>query len=224
MKNWLNNFFTPSLWNGGERVDIDYNKEIVFKKLKNIYEKAHLRRYEFALEHVAPNEFWGDFACGSAYGSAMLADKAAQVIGADIDTTTVRVIRKRYTSRYNLSLQQTDLRKLNFNEIFDGIVSFETLEHFTQEDMQQVLSNFHRALKPNGKLIFSTPYLEERTPIKIKMGFHFTFNIDESKMTQWLTQNGFRIAGFLYQNYVDYQVAPKLAKKDFLIGIAEKTI
>jgi len=222
MKKWLENFLTPSLWNGGERVDIDYNKEIVFERLKNIYEKAHLRRYEFALEQVGSDEFWGDFACGSAYGSAMLADKVAQVIGADIDEKTVRVIRKRYASRYNLSLQQTDLRQLNFNEIFDGIVSFETLEHFTQEDMQKVLANFHKALKPNGKLIFSTPYMEERSPIKIKMGFHFTFDIDEDKMKQWLTQNGFRISNFLYQNYVDYKVGEHLTKKDFLIGIAEK--
>lgn len=222
MKTWLRNFFSPSLWDDGERVDINYNKRINYEAF-DIYQKAHFKRYLFALENVNTHETWGDFACGSAYGSAMLAEKVTQVIGADINERTVNTINKRYKHTHNLKLQKTDLRELSFNEKFDGIISFETLEHFSENDMQTVLQNFNKALKPNGKLIFSTPYMEERTPVKIKMGFHFTFDISEEKVQQWLSQNGFQLSHFLYQNYKDYNISQETAHKDFIIGIAQKT-
>ena len=221
MLNWIKNLWAPALDGGEERVVIHYNAALKFEQLDR-YQKAHLRRYQFALDYVKPEEAWGDFACGTGYGSAMLADKTQKVIGADRDQRVIKYIRKRYQHFSNLQLEQKQLQELDYQNLFDGIVSFETIEHFTQEDIQVVLGNFHRALKPNGKLIFSTPYLQEMSPHELKKGFHLTFEIDENMILTWFKNNGFHLSTFWYQNYQDYEVKQTMETKDFILGIAHK--
>jgi len=221
MLHWIKNLWNPSLGGNEERVDIYYGPSLAFDKLDR-YQKAHLRRYQFALNYVNKGESWGDFACGTAYGSAMLAEKAQKVIGADRDSRVIRHVQKRYKHFPNLQLEQKQLQELDYQSIFDGIVSFESIEHFTKEDIQVVLSNFHKALKPNGRLIFSTPYLQEMSPHELKKGFHLTFEIDESMVSTWLEDNGFRLSEFWYQNYQDYEVQQDIELKEFILGIAHK--
>ena len=80
----------------GERVDIIYSDEIEFETL-DIYQKSHYRRYEFAVDYIKDGLICGDFACGTGYGTVMLAVKAQKVIGADINKEVIAAIRKRYT-------------------------------------------------------------------------------------------------------------------------------
>lgn len=209
------------LGGNGERVDIQLQKGVEFDKL-DIYQKNHLRRYEFAKEQVEAGTICGDFACGTGYGSVLISDKANKVVGADLDTFVINTIQERYKEKHNVSFLNLNLLNLNFENFFDTILSFETIEHFEEYDIKLLLKIFANALKENGQLIFSTPYIQEKSEAAIELGFHLTFYIDEKKIENWLKEAGLKIESMHYQNYDTHLVKKELVKKDFIICVARK--
>jgi 2-polyprenyl-3-methyl-5-hydroxy-6-metoxy-1,4-benzoquinol methylase len=209
------------LGDGGERVDIVLDKPGVFENL-DIYQKSHWKRYEFAKKIISIGDSCGDFACGTGYGSVLIGEKASEVIGADINKKVIDTITDRYKGIPNISFIQINLLDLNFINRFDAIISFETLEHFVEEDIQRLLIKFFQALKSGGKLIFSTPYFQEKSDEAVKMGFHQTFHIGEEKIENWLKQAGYIRELFKYQNYSTHYVEEELVEKEFIICVAIK--
>ena len=61
----------------------------------------HWHRYAFARRFVAGRRV-ADVACGEGYGSALLAESAATVVGIDIDAATLAHARSTYASRGNV--------------------------------------------------------------------------------------------------------------------------
>lgn len=206
----------------GERVDIQLQKTFNFEIL-DIYQKNHFRRYEFAKEIVAYGDVCGDFACGTGYGSVLISDKASKVVGADLDKEVITIIKERYKDKENVSFLNENLLNLKFENLFDTIISFETLEHFIEEDIISLLNIFAKSLKENGKIIFSTPYMQDKSEDAIKLGFHLTFYINENKINDWLTKTGFEIQNVYYQNYYTHIIKKELEKKEFIICVARKT-
>lgn len=114
----------------------------------------HVHRYVFARELVRGRKVL-DAACGEGYGSALLAETAAQVTGADLSGEAVAHAKSRYQSP-NLRFVEADCLELPFDDgEFDSIVSFETLEHL--ENHSGLLAEFQRVLHPEGFLLISTP-------------------------------------------------------------------
>lgn len=210
-----------SLENKGERVELIYSKHINFEKL-NIYQKSHFKRYEFALTQIIQNGISGDFACGTGYGSAMISEYSKLVIGADIDKKVINKIKNRYKNFKNINYLHLNLLDLNYENYFDNIVSFETIEHLNECDIPILLKKYSQALKPNGKFVFSTPFLQEKSEIAVKMGFHLTFDIDEIKIEKWLDEAGFNVDSFFYQSYETHIVEKERENKDFIICVANK--
>ena len=209
------------LTGGGERVDIDLTRRLRERRL-DMYELSHLRRYQFATSQIAVDATVADLACGTGYGSALLAERSASVVGADRDAAAVGAAATRYRGYANLRFRQLDLLHLEDAGAFDTIISFETLEHFSELDLLQVLRKFHRALKPRGELIFSTPYLQEDDDAARALGFHQTFLIDENKIEEFLSATGFQPADYYYQSYSSHDVVRRLDRRDFVICVAEK--
>lgn len=205
----------------GERVDILYSSDMGFDAM-DMYQKSHFRRYEFACDLTKPNETCGDFACGTGYGSIMISTKAKQVIGADINGEVITDIRKRYKSVNNVEFIQANLLDLKYESKFERIISFETIEHFTDEHIARLLQIFFLALKPGGQLIFSTPYMQEESEMALKLGHHHSFYINEEKIERWLGNAGFRVQDFKYQNYETHDILNNLESKDFIICVAAK--
>ncbi len=205
----------------GERVDIFYNNKIDFDLL-DIYQKSHYRRYEFAVNKTNNNEIVGDLACGTGYGSVMLSNKAKKVIGADINGEVISAIKKRYSSINNIKFVNADLLDLKFLSFFDTIISFETIEHFSEKNIELLLSIFYKSMKPNGKLIFSTPYMQEKSEAALELGHHLTFYINEQKIEKWLAEVGFIVELYNYQNYETHSLQTVIKKKDFIICEARK--
>jgi O-methyltransferase len=210
-----------SLDGEGERVDIIYSGNVIFDEL-DMYQKSHYRRYEFAKDIIPFGSCCGDFACGTGYGSVMIADKAAKVIGADINSTVIDAIKFRYHRISNVEFICKNLLDLEYEAFFDTIVSFETIEHLAENDIPRLLRIYYKALKPQGKIIFSVPYMQELSEAAMKLGFHLTFYIDEAKIKNWLKTAGFEIESFKYQNYETHTIQDELLKKDFIICIARK--
>lgn len=206
-----------NLENNGERMDIDfYNMN--YERF-DMYQKSHYRRYEMACNLVDPNDIIGDMACGSGYGTIMLSKKCNKVHGYDIDSLTINEIKKRYINETSVTFTETNLLNLNIDGIFDKVISFETIEHFTLEELKILIPLIHKSLKSDGMLIFSTPYNQEEN--QYSRVFHKTFQITENKIPEILN-NYFLIEKFLYQDYISHTVVEDTVKKDFIICIAKK--
>lgn len=205
---------------GGERVDIEWASEISFDRF-DIYQRSHFRRYQFA-QSTLYGDRCGDFACGTGYGTVMLAEKFNTAIGADLNAEVVAEIRRRYQAVSNVEFIRSDLLELDFRSELNAIVSFETVEHLPEHSIPDLFEIFRKALKPGGRLIFSVPYLQQKPVGKQDLGFHLTFLIDERKVEDWLADAGLELDGFKYQNYATHVIQDNLADKDFLICLAHR--
>ena len=224
LKELLKKLAMINLEDNGERVDIFYAPDQVDFEKFDVYQKSHYRRYQFARSMIEPGSDVGDFACGTGYGSAMLAEVAGSVIGADICRQVVDYVKIRYEAIKNLEFVCSNLLDLgqNLARKLDTIVSFETLEHFPEGQLMSLLFKFNKLLKPGGNLIFSTPFLQESSTSALAAGFHKTFLIDEERLQNWLTIAGFHLQLVRFQNYETHDIEDILMKKDFIIGVAEK--
>lgn len=148
--------------------------------------------------------------------------KAQKVIGADLNGEVIKAITKRYKNFGNVEFLKLDLLNLDFIAKFDTIVSFETIEHFYEDKISALLANYNKALKKDGNLIFSTPFMQEQNEAAIKLGHHHTFYINEEKLERWLSDAGFRVVLYKFQNYKTHTVKDHLEDRDFVICVAKK--
>jgi len=129
----------------GERFTPECVREIAYE---------HWHRYAWACS-VVKDKVVLDAACGEGYGSALLAQSAASVIGVDVDADTIAHARQRY-ARDGLRFECSDCLQLPLaNHSVDVVVSLETLEHLSDHD--GLLREFRRVLKPDGLLVLSSP-------------------------------------------------------------------
>lgn len=134
----------------------------------------HWHRYAFA-RGLAVGKRVLDAACGEGYGSALLADVAADVIGVDISAQAIDHARARYGAKPHLRFERADATQLPFAEgSFDLIVSFETLEHLVAQE--ELLAGFARALAEDGVLVISSP---DKLTYSELAGFHNEFHVRE---------------------------------------------
>ena len=209
------------LGDSGERVDFTYSDNLDISKL-DIYQQNHIQRYLFAEKIISQGEDCGDFACGTGYGSVIVSKKANSVLGIDLNEKVITEITKRYHNIPNVSFQNKNLLNIDFENQFDTIISFETIEHFAEENIYALLSLYNKALKEGGKLIFSTPYMQEESENAKKMGFHLTFYINEEKVEKWLQATGFSLEKTYYQNYKTHTIHEEMDDKEFLICVVRK--
>jgi SAM-dependent methyltransferase len=155
----------PSLPFTGERFTPECVREIWYE---------HWHRYVFARPFAAGRRVL-DAACGEGYGASLLAGKAADVVGVDIDETSIAHARARYAGTPRLRFECMDVTRLNFSErSFDLVVSFETLEHLAGQE--QLLTEFSRVLRDDGMLVISSP--DKRTYSELS-GFRNEFHVRE---------------------------------------------
>lgn len=114
----------------------------------------HLHRYAISLDFVKGKKVL-DIASGEGYGSNLLSKSAQEVVGVDISQIAVDHAQKNYSSK-NLSFQVGSVLDIPCEpEVFDVVVSFETIEHIS--DHRKMIAEIKRVVKPDGLLIISTP-------------------------------------------------------------------
>lgn len=136
-------------------------------------EIEHFHRYSVIAEHVQDKVVL-DAACGTGYGSGMLAQYAAHVYGLDISAEAIAYANENY-SQENITFIQGGIEKLPFEDnTFDIVVSFETIEHVITEVQDVFLKEIKRVLKPTGFLVMSTPNKKTFTDERgLLTKFHF---------------------------------------------------
>jgi len=124
----------------------------------------HIARYEFAANYVKDKTVL-DIACGTGFGSKILKEKGAgTVFGVDLSEEAIDFASKKYVGN-GLKFMIGNILKIDFpGNIFDVIISFETIEHI--KDGEKALSELRRVLKPKGLLIISSPNRKLTSPGK----------------------------------------------------------
>jgi SAM-dependent methyltransferase len=115
----------------------------------------HIATYDYALPFCEGRRVL-DFGCGSGYGSARLAARAASVVGVDVADDAVAHANARYGSD-RLSFQALALDGvLQFPDAsFDVVTSFQVIEHVAA--LRRYVTEARRVLKPGGVFIVATP-------------------------------------------------------------------
>lgn len=114
----------------------------------------HLAAYHLARSYCAGKKVL-DAGCGEGYGSALLAEVAARVVGVDREWPVLARASRLY-ARPNLSFVCADLERLGaVRERFDVVCNFQVVEHL--EDPSALLRAFHDHLTEGGRLILTTP-------------------------------------------------------------------
>lgn len=136
--------------------DMDDSREI-----QRILKKVFLRRYSLALDWIgryvkSDDARILDIACGSGYGTAILAD-LAPTVGVDIDAESVAYAKSHYQN------ERTEFHVGNADDTafldslgqFDAIMSSGTIEHL--EDPAAFLGWIRKTLRPGGCAVFVFP-------------------------------------------------------------------
>jgi 2-polyprenyl-3-methyl-5-hydroxy-6-metoxy-1,4-benzoquinol methylase len=113
------------------------------------------KAYQYAIKYCQ-NKNVLDYGCGSGYGSALLSNYAAKVIGVDIQEDIIDFCNRTYSSP-NLSFQ---IKTMDYNlpfedNTFDVIVSFQVIEHIP--NVKRYLLELKRVLNDTGILLITTP-------------------------------------------------------------------
>jgi SAM-dependent methyltransferase len=115
--------------------------------------ERHLAAYRFAAERAAGRSVL-DAGCGEGYGAALLAERAARVVGMD-RPEAVRVASARHRGP-QLEYRAQNLERLDeVPDVFDLVVSFQVIEHVP--DPVGFLCGLAGRVAPGGELIVTTP-------------------------------------------------------------------
>jgi len=149
--------------------------------VENIME--HMQRYLFVQENLK-NKVVLDAASGEGYGCDLIAQAADKVIGLEIAPDAVEHARAKY-KRDNLSFVQGSVESLPFDDAsFDAVVSFETLEHVSEEIQQSFIMEVKRVLRHDGIFVISTPDKKEYSD---RHNYKNEFHIHELYLEDFIT-------------------------------------
>jgi SAM-dependent methyltransferase len=138
-----------------ERIDILDTEKFDQKTIER-----HILRYEWAASVIQKRFVRAgrviDYACGTGYGSAILASVCHEVYGRDKSAEAIKIATERHSSTLvNFKVRDRIERHFADRTPFDAVVSIETIEHLLQPG--QFLKACSDLIIPNGLLILSTP-------------------------------------------------------------------
>lgn len=173
-------------------------------------ELEHLERYRYASAFARDADVV-DIACGSGYGSKMLADAgASDVRGFDVEASAVEYASEHFVAT-NLSYAQGDAENLPTvpDNSADLVVSFETIEHLNR--VSPYLQEVRRILRPGGQFLVSTPDRRLAScmyPLRGRPnnGYHVE-EFTGPQLREMLETAGFDIVEFCGQNYIHSALA-----------------
>jgi SAM-dependent methyltransferase len=136
----------PPLELTGERTLPDVPEE-------NYWYRRHLVVYRWIAARCAGLRV-ADMACGEGYGSAVLAEQAAEVVGVDANPDAHEHARLRYSGP-GLRFERALIEEFEEGAPWDAIVFLQTIEHV--QEPQALLQRFISLLAPGGVAYVSTP-------------------------------------------------------------------
>ena len=119
---------------------------------------SHLRFIEKFLGLVPQNSTLLDAACGAGRYEPYLLEKGHTVIGVDQAQGMLDRAKEKFPA---VQYEKTGLQEISFENVFDGAICMDAMEHVCPEDWPVILGNFQRALKSQGYLYFTVEVADE---------------------------------------------------------------
>lgn len=136
----------------------EYFQELVNLEARNFWFRARNKLITWALKRYFPDK-GGFLEIGSGTGFVLSGISTAcprlKLIGSEISSVGLVHAAKRVPGAEFL---QMDAQAIPFSEEFDVIGAFDVLEHIREDE--EVLSQFHQALRPGGGLLITVPQHE----------------------------------------------------------------
>ncbi len=193
------------------------NERIIPGSVSQAALSEHFARYLFAKKYSQGKRVL-NVASGCGYGSEILNSSAREIFNIDISEQLVAYGNLNYGNYKNHFLTM-DAQKMAFpDKYFDLIVTFETFEHLPK--YSNFLTECHRVLKDNGKIILSMPNKKITSPSfdKPVNMFHFKeWTIEEFER---IIDGKYQIDRFYGQNFT----TPNHYSKLFSITIFQKLL
>lgn len=99
-----------------------------------------------------------DAASGAGRYLPLLLDRGHTVIGIDQSQGMLARAKAKFPE---VQFEKVGLQEMRYQEMFDGAICMDAMEHVCPEDWPLVLNNLHRALKRQGYLYFTVEIAEE---------------------------------------------------------------
>ena len=109
--------------------------------------------------HLPPcfNDWVLDVGCGSGVITAFLGSRASRAIGVDNNKEAIAYAKKMFAAANVEFVYGLVDQEIEFDKPIDKIYCLEVIEHIYLEQAKKMLENFHRILKPGGKVFITTP-------------------------------------------------------------------
>lgn len=152
---------------------LEWTGERYLPQVSGVIKMEHYHRYSLALD-FCKDKIVLDLASGEGYGSNLISQVAAHVVGVDISSDAVNFAKKNYV-KDNLDYFEGSATDIPFEDsYFDVVLSFETIEHHDKHD--ESMREFHRVLKSDGILLISSP---NKLNYSDKPGYENPYHIKE---------------------------------------------
>ena len=120
-------------------------------------------RYKFAMKMIGnmyepDQKEILDLGCSDGYGTYYLAEFAKSVLGVDFDEEAIGFARDSFKGE-NIEFKLDNFLNKRYGE-FDGVVSFDVLEHIYPENENSYMKTVLDNLKEEGTFVVGTPSLE----------------------------------------------------------------
>ena len=170
-----------------------YGREIIEKLLPYLPQEGHTL----------------DYGCGPGNLIERLLDTRLKVAGLDFSPTTIEVVVQRFRDRDNFlgAFEPKDLK--DKEHLFDAITVVEVIEHLYDKQLDELLGNVHKLLRPGGTVAFTTPNEEILDnnyilcPVSGKL-FHRWQHVrswSAKSLAEYLTKKGFLIEKSLMTDF-----------------------
>ena len=192
----------------------DKTGNIIYGFIAALYRTSVIRPQleKTILRHFPNDAFLLHAGCGSGQVDTRLQQRM-RITAIDISPSALRVYHRNNPAAF--AVQHASILDLPFAPAtFDGIYNLGVLEHFDTDDIQTILIQFHRALKPRGRLVIFWPHRHATSVVVLKAA-HWVLNdvlrkptklhpaeISLLRSRRWVEllmhQAGFRIAEYSF--------------------------
>ncbi len=124
-----------------------------------------MARYKFAMKMIGSlyeqnTKYILDLGCSDGFGTHFAAEYAKEVLGVDFDKETIEyAVASSKGKGNNIKFKLDNFLNKKYGD-FDGIVSFDVLEHIYPENEKEYMKTVIMNLKDSGTFVIGTPSLE----------------------------------------------------------------
>jgi len=153
----------------------------VYEVIAGVYRRFFIKRNleKIIRKEFAPHSSLLHAGCGSGQVDIKL-QKEMKITALDISKGALSLYSK--NNKHAVALVHGSIFNLPFaDSTFDGIYNLGVMEHFSEQEINQILNEFHRVLKPNGKLLLFWPHARATSVLILKLCHGFLRSILGSK-------------------------------------------